>query len=71
MPVRKVEVFETSDGVHFDSEAEALRHEEQIQLREWFDENVVYCDRASDFEDVVRWLLKNEVQVKRILRAFG
>ncbi len=67
--VKKVTVYETSDGIQHISRDAAVYHEELIELQAYVDENRIYIGGSSsaDGADFMDWIKDNPRIYVRLL----
>lgn len=65
-----ITAFKTSDGEVFMTEKEALFHEKLCEMREWYEDHMLYGGVLGcriEWDDLVDWLQDNRDEVKTIL----
>ena len=61
--MKKVTKFEADDGSVFDTDAQALAHDELCLLEQWYEDNKLYCGPAGcriDWDDLLEWFKDNK-----------
>ena len=65
MPLRKVEVYEASDGATFKSKREAIKYEIECAAIEWADQHAL---DISDIHGFLNWMTHNPAHVTHLLK---
>lgn len=72
--MKTVTMFEAKDGAKFDTEQEAIRHEELLEWESWYYEHLLYSMSYSEYSRVewgklCNWLETNKDKVSQLLEV--
>lgn len=69
--MEKVPAFKTSDGVLFENEVDAKKHQGVLDFEAWYEENKIYGEYGYtvDCSSIKEWLLDNRTTILKLLNG--